>query len=104
MSKYYARAIEILSGEVDYREICFKVAAKHPKMFIEAAIGDKEKQMLDEHQKNINSVRSAYESGVGNGLIAAVKKHRELYGSSLKDAKDCVEEMRDKYGWKRGDE
>ena len=73
---YHKKAIDLLKGEFDWRNLCFSIAATNPKAFIDA---------VERMGVNWNKLFQ------GLTKIEAIKLYREKTGASLKDAKEFVE-------------
>lgn len=81
---YYAEVISILNECVDFKDVVFEVAKKHPKAVVEACIQlSPDKQWEDEC---VNLWRNG-------GKIAAIKHCRGVTGLDLKGAKRAVEQL-----------
>lgn len=79
--KAYRQAIDILMGDsIAYRHICIELAKRNPNLFIEIA-GDKTTD-----DKLLNLMLSGKK-------VEAIKQCRDVYGMSLKEAKDHVEAL-----------
>ena len=82
MSTPYSVAIEILEqNDLDWRKICFSIAASHPIVFVDAVNGTDtlRKAIIDCDNKN--------------GKIAAIKLYRDRTRSTLGEAKEYVEQV-----------
>ena len=78
MDQWYQEAIEIVTGDHDFRAICIAVAKAHPKVLCEA-IGVQTWQLR------------AQRVFVAEGKVAAIKSVRAATGMDLKDAKHAVD-------------
>lgn len=87
MKVSYKAAIEILTSTppIDYRAVCIELAKENPEEFVKACgrlpVETNASVDIEAH------VRAAYLRYNGN-LLEAVRMHRALTGSSLKEAKD----------------
>lgn len=75
---YYAEAIEVISQEQDWRAMIVEIAKTNPSVIANCSV--------------VTSVTRKIQVCYDNkGKIDAIKLHRQLTGSSLKDAKEAVE-------------
>lgn len=81
MCEDYKRAIDIIIDEnTNWKAIVVALAKTNPSQLIE---------IVDGKESDFGSViKKTYES---QGFVAAIKHHRELTGSSLKEAKEYVD-------------
>lgn len=82
MSTPHIAAIKILEkNDLDWRKICFEIAASNPIAFIDAVNGTNElRQMVIDCDNK-------------SGKIAAIKFYREMTQSTLGEAKEYVEKV-----------
>lgn len=88
MTTSYQKTILLLQEDLDWKSICFQVAANHPEVFCEAyhAATKLEDEELD--RRLIDCL-----SGSRSNKIRTLKLHRELTGSTLKEAMDYVNNL-----------
>ena len=79
---HYAQAIDKLMGNPDLQAIAQDYAKRHPADFVRAAKPNQTK--LDAELRHMLGC---------DKKIQAIKYHREITGSGLKDAKDYVESL-----------
>jgi len=81
MCEAYKRAIDIITDEnTNWKDNVVALAKANPSQLVEIIDGKESKLGAKIHE--------AYKS---QGFIAAMKTHRELTGSSLKEAKEYVD-------------
>lgn len=85
MTTDYQRAILLLQEELDWKSICFQVAANHPEVFCEAYYTATKLEDEELDRRLIDCL-----GGTRNNKIKTLKLHRELTGSTLKEAMDYV--------------
>lgn len=93
--QYYQMAIDILmTQDVNYKKIVIELAKKHPDIFIEC-MG--QKQILTQLEFEILNILKRDHTTTSSPKIEAIKHHRTVASSSLKEAKDAVEDMQVKF-------
>ena len=81
----YNKVIPLLNELLDWKSICFQVAAEHPEVFLEAY----QASYLDQVQNDVIQVLN----GTAANKIKAMKVYRETTGVTLPEAKDYVESI-----------
>ncbi len=94
----YQRAIAIISGEHNWKEMCVLFAQKYPGIFVQITESylAKQSDVLESERSQDKSrrVKNTIERLLlRNEKIKAIKYHREEYGTSLKESKETVEEI-----------
>lgn len=81
MCEAYKRAIDIITDEnTNWKDVVVALAKANPSQLVE---------IIDGKESKLGAkIQEAYNS---HGFIAAMKTHRELTGSSLKEAKEYVD-------------
>lgn len=85
MTTSYQKAILLLQDELDWKSICFQVAANYPDVFCEAYYTATK---LDDEELDRRLIDCL--GGSRCNKIKTLKLHRELTGSTLKEAMDYV--------------
>ncbi len=80
MDEYYKLAIDFLTKDQDWRQTCITLAKENPEVFC---------TVLD-LETIATKVQQAYTE---LGFVAAIKFHRSETASSLKEAKEYVENL-----------
>ena len=78
----YEQAIDLLSGEQDWKKICFNIAKINPKLFHQAILGTKFEKPW---QMTVKERMAA-----GGSRVEAVKYVRNETGMGLKEAVEAV--------------
>ena len=81
----YNKVIPFLKEPLDWKSICFQVAAEHPEVFLEAYQASYPDQVR-------NDVVQALDGTAAN-KIKAMKVYRDATGATLPEAKDYVESI-----------
>jgi ribosomal protein L7/L12 len=81
----YNKVIPLLKEALDWKSICFQVAAEHPDVFLEAYTASYPDQVRNDVVKSLN--------GTAANKIKAMKVYREATGTGLQEAKDYVESI-----------
>lgn len=84
---YYAKAINYLQQDLDWRSLCFELASGYPKAFCDAV----DKVSLTPAALNMEIAKTL--DGLMTNKIKAIKRYRELTGCGLHEAKDKVEKV-----------
>lgn len=81
MCEDYKRAIDIITDEnTNWKDIVVALAKANPSQLVE---------IIDGKESKLGAkIQEAYNS---HGFVVAIKAHRELTGSSLKEAKEYVD-------------
>lgn len=87
---YYAKAINYLQQDLDWRSLCFELASSYPKAFCDA-VEKTSSPPLTPTALN-TEISKVLDGSVGN-KIKAIKLYRELTGCGLGEAKYEVEEI-----------
>ena len=95
MKDDYMNAIEnLVNGKFDQKEFCVEMAKKYPNIF---------NQVINEMGNGVSYSTTAEEQFVidnyygSSKKITAIKAHRMKYGTGLKEAKDRVDEIVEKF-------
>ena len=87
---HYAKAINYLQQDLDWRSLCFELASSYPKAFCDAV--DKVSSSPLTSAALSMEIAKVLDGLIGN-KIKAIKRYRELTGCGLAEAKDEVEEV-----------
>lgn len=87
---YYAKAINYLQQDLDWRSLCFELASGYPKAFCDA-VDKVSSPPLTPAALNMEIAKTL--DGLMANKIKAIKRYRELTGCGLSDAKDGVEQV-----------
>lgn len=96
MNETYRKIIPLLQESLDWKAICFQVAALHPEAFHEAycATGQVEVHgYVPTYGSKARQVVVDALNGSKANKIRAIKAHRELTGADLLTSKNFVEEV-----------
>jgi ribosomal protein L7/L12 len=84
-SNQYAKAVRILADEkTDFRSLAYEIAALNPASLVRAA---------ERLTVGFGWQRECAALLAGGNKVAAVKRHRELTGSSLKAALEAINSL-----------
>lgn len=86
----YNKVIPLLKEALDWKSICFQVAAEHPEVFLEAYNASYPDRVR-------NATIRALDGDKGR-KIAAIKVCREVSNMDLNTAKEYVEKIMDELG------
>lgn len=87
---YYAKAINYLQQDLDWRSLCFELASSYPKAFCDA-VEKTSSPSLTPTALSMEIVKTL--DGLIGNKIKAIKRYRELTGRGLAEAKDEVEKI-----------
>lgn len=87
---HYAKAINYLRQDLEWRNLCFELASSQPKAFCDAV--DKVSSLPLIPAALNTEISKVLDGSVGN-KIKAIKRYRELTGCGLGEAKYEVEEI-----------
>lgn len=87
---HYAKAINYLRHDLDWRSLCFELASSHPKAFCDA-IEKTSSPPLTPAALSKEIVKTL--DGLICNKIKAIKRYRGLTGCGLGEAKHGVEEI-----------
>jgi ribosomal protein L7/L12 len=85
MTAAYHKTILLLQDNLDWKSICFQVAANYPEVFCEAYHNVNKLEEIELDRRLIDCL-----GGTRTNKIKTVKLHRELTGSTLQEAMDYV--------------
>lgn len=91
---YYAKVINYLQQNLDWRSLCFELASGNPKAFCDAV--DKilaSRSTLDDSSIKIGLEITKTLDGLVANKIKAIKRYRELTSCGTGEAKDEVENI-----------
>ncbi len=81
----YNKVIPLLNEPLDWKSICFQVAAEHPEVFLEAYQACHPDQVRNDVIEALNETAA--------NKIKAMKVYRNETGNTLGEAKDYVESI-----------
>jgi len=84
----YQKVVPLLKNELDWKSICFEIAATNPGVFYEGYIAATKLDGEELDHRLIDCL-----GRTRNNKIKAVKLHRELTGSTLNDALEYVNHL-----------
>jgi hypothetical protein len=90
MNYYYAKAINYLQQDLDWRSLCFELASSYPKAFCDA-VEKTPSPPLTPAALSMEIVKTL--DGLIGNKIKAIKRYRELTGCGLAESKDEVEKI-----------
>jgi ribosomal protein L7/L12 len=88
MTAAYQKTILLLQEELDWKSICFQVASNYPDVFCEAYHAVNKLEDIELDRRLIDCL-----AGTRGNKIKTLKMHRELTGSTLKEAMDYVNQL-----------